>query len=802
MNKEKTISFFKENPFVIIFVFVISLFLWKFIVLKESFLLGDYSAQHIPWSRFLADSLANLSLPLWTPYMHSGFPILAEGQIGALYPLNLIMYFLLPHKIAYTYNILLHFVLAGIFLYIYVRETGMSKAAATVTVIAFLFGSAYGGCFYSFMSLKVLVWFPLVLFLTEKLFKKEELLYGILIGIVVSVQILAGYLQFALYSIIFSTLYFVVHLYFYHLKNRGFKRSTRVAFLYLIGAFVAFGLSAAQLFATVELSRFSSRQDIGIDFTMLGSYSPLGMIQLLLPRCDPASGGLLYIGVLPFLLSLVVVFFRKNRFSWFFIFLALFSLLLAFGKYSPLYVLIIKAIGFYGLRVPAKFLFFTIFSLAVLAGYGFDRYCSISADEKQNTRYTKTIFYVSIGAVSTLVISNIILFLGKGFLINFGRSYVEKKIYGKPFHHHSLEVYYNKVDSIFQMLIANTSVFNKFNVSSIVIIVISFFIIKYIRRWTSLGSFQFACVVVIVLDLYIFSFFGTGFRGNMAPVRKTLKTPAAIEFIKKDTSLYRVYSFIPTGASDDLSKYLPNYNMSFRISDVGAYSPLVMNDYYKFMKNLGDVDDSLGRIEPSLSSLSESFNLLNLLNVKYIIACEEIQDNRVELAYSDEKVKVYKNSELLPRASFVSDYKVISDRQEAMEFLTSKDFNPVDVVVLNEEPASFKKIPGSRHSNATVEIKDYSSNKVILNINTPSSGILVLSDTFYPGWKAFVDWEEVGIMKANTVMRAVVIPEGKHLVKFVYDPIPFNYGLRLGLCTLISIPIMIFMSKLPKRKKH
>jgi len=802
MNKEKTISFFKENPFVIMFVFVISLFLWKFIVLKESFLLGDYSAQHIPWSRFLADSLANLSLPLWTPYMHSGFPILAEGQIGALYPLNLIMYFLLPHKIAYTYNILLHFVLAGIFLYIYVRETGMSKAAATVTVIAFLFGSAYGGCFYSFMSLKVLVWFPLVLFLTEKLFKKEELLYGILIGIVVSVQILAGYLQFALYSIIFSTLYFVVHLYFYHLKNRGFKRSTRVAFLYLIGAFVAFGLSAAQLFATVELSRFSSRQHIGIDFTMLGSYSPLGMIQLLLPRCDPASGGLLYIGVLPFLLSLVIVFFRKNRFSWFFIFLALFSLLLAFGKYSPLYVLIIKAIGFYGLRVPAKFLFFTIFSLAVLAGYGFDRYCSISADEKQNTRYTKTIFYVSIGAVSTLVISNIILFLGKGFLINFGRSYVEKKIYGKPFHHHSLEVYYNKVDSIFQMLIANTSVFNRFNVSSIVIIVISFFIIKYIRRWASLESFQFACIVVIVLDLYIFSFFGTGFRGNMAPVRKTLKTPAAIEFIKKDTSLYRVYSFIPTGASDDLSKYLPNYNMSFQVSDVGAYSPLVMNDYYKFMKNLGDVDDSLGRIEPSLSSLNESFNLLNLLNVKYLIASEEIKDSRVELAYSDEKVKVYRNSELLPRASFVSDYKVISDRQEALDFLTSNDFNPEDIVVLNEEPVSFEKIPGSKPSNAAVEIKDYSSNKVILNINTPASGILVLSDTFYPGWKAFIDWEEVEIMKANTVMRAVVIPKGKHLVKFVYDPIPFNSGLRLGLCTLISIPIMIFMSKLPKRKKH
>jgi uncharacterized membrane protein YfhO len=126
----------------------------------------------------------------------------------------------------------------------------------------------------------------------------------------------------------------------------------------------------------------------------------------------------------------------------------------------------------------------------------------------------------------------------------------------------------------------------------------------------------------------------------------------------------------------------------------------------------------------------------------------------------------------------------------------------MDVVVLNEEPVSFESRPDSKHNNASVEINDYSSKKVILNINTPSRGILVLSDTFYPGWKAYVDQEETEIMKANTVMRAVVMPGGKHLVKFVYDPVPFNFGLRLGLCTLVGIPIMIFVSSLSKFKKH
>jgi hypothetical protein len=482
--------------------------------------------------------------------------------------------------------------------------------------------------------------------------------------------------------------------------------------------------------------------------------------------------------------------------------LTLFSLLLAFGKYSPLYVYIIKAIGFYGLRVPTKFLFFTVFSLAILAGYGFDRYCSTSADKKQNTRYTKTMFYVSVGAVATLVIANIILFLGKGFLINFGRNYVEKNIYGKPFHHHSLEVYYDKVDSVYQALVSSTYIFNPFIISSIAILIISFFVIKYIRRWLSLEGFQFTCIAVIIIDLYIFSLFGTGFRGNMAPVKETLKVPGAIEFVKSDTSLHRVYGLIPNKFQDDYARFFPNYNMYYQISDVGAYSPLVMNDYYKFMENLGSVDDSIWRLEPSLDVLHKNLNLLNLLNVKYIITYEEINDKRLELAYTDEQVNVYRNNESLPRAFFLSNYKVISNGQEALDFLRSKDFNPMDVVVLNEEPASFENRADSQHNNASVEIKDYSPNKVILNINTPSSGILVLSDTFYPGWKAYVDREETEIMKANTVMRAVIIPKGKHLVKFVYDPVPFNNGLKLGLCTLIGIPIMIFVSNLPKWKKH
>jgi len=802
VNKEKVTLFLEENVFAITFVFVISIFFWRFIILQESFLLGDYSVQHIPWSRFLADSLDTLSLPLWTPYMHSGFPILAEGQIGAFYPPNLILFFLLPFEAAYTYNIILHFVLAGIFMYIYTRQINMSKVGATISVLVFLFGSGYGGCFYGMMSMKVLVWFPLVLFFTEKLFEKREISYGILIGVFLSFQILAGYHQIALYSIIISTIYFFAHLIFYFLKDKGLKKSVIVSSLYLIGAIVAFGLSAAQLFATIELSQLSGRMDLGIGFSTVGSYIPFGLIQLLFPRCTNYSGEILYIGIIPFFLCFILIFCKKDRFGKFFIFLAFLSLLLAFGKYSPLYVWLIKAIGFYGLRVPSKFLFFTAFSLAVLAGYGFDKYCSSPAEGKQHTRFKKIIYYISAGAVAVLIITNTILCYGKGFFINFGRNYVEKKVYGQPFHRKTLDAYYEKIDSVYQMLVSKTYIFDTFNILSILILIISIFIIIYVRRMVSLRIFKFACIGLIVIDLYIFSFFAGTFRGDRAPINETLKAPGAIEFLKKDTSLHRVYCFIPKALQGRYSRYIPNYNMFFQVSVVGAYSPLVMNSYNKLLGDLGCVDDSLGRFEPSLDSLGESFNLLSMLNVKYILARKGMDDSRLELVYTDEQINVYKNEESLPRAFFVSNYKIISDEKEALALLKSKDFHPQDLVVLDEEPTGLDGGSTGAHGSAVIEIKKYSPQKVILNVSTPSSGILVFTDLFYPGWKAFIDLDETKIMKANAALRAVVIPEGKHIIKFVYNPAPFNVGLKIGLCTLVGIPIIILVSNISGLRKR
>ena len=91
-------------------------------------------------------------------------------------------------------------------------------------------------------------------------------------------------------------------------------------------------------------------------------------------------------------------------------------------------------------------------------------------------------------------------------------------------------------------------------------------------------------------------------------------------------------------------------------------------------------------------------------------------------------------------------------------------------------------------SKPSVNYRKYSEQESVLEVATSTVGLLFISDTWFPGWKVYVDDEEVEIHLANYAFRAVEIPEGKHTIKFVYQPRSFLDGLRV---TMISIIVLI-----------
>jgi uncharacterized membrane protein YfhO len=82
-------------------------------------------------------------------------------------------------------------------------------------------------------------------------------------------------------------------------------------------------------------------------------------------------------------------------------------------------------------------------------------------------------------------------------------------------------------------------------------------------------------------------------------------------------------------------------------------------------------------------------------------------------------------------------------------------------------------------------IINYQADEVVIEASAPADGWLVLSDRFYPGWKAWLDQYPVDIYKANVFLRAVKFPAGQHRVVFKYQPA----SLRVG--AAVSIPAWI-----------
>lgn len=155
-------------------------------------------------------------------------------------------------------------------------------------------------------------------------------------------------------------------------------------------------------------------------------------------------------------------------------------------------------------------------------------------------------------------------------------------------------------------------------------------------------------------------------------------------------------------------------------------------------------------------------------------------EGRYRLVHSGD-VKIYENLDVLPRAFVAHRARTILDDQAALAAIEDQSFEPQEEVILSSQgPIP----PGDGHNGEdTVSILFYEPERVRIEADLASPGYLVLTDTYYPGWRATLDGRVVDILRADYYFRAVYLSEGEHVLEFVYDPASFKIGL---LVTTIS----------------
>ena len=165
--------------------------------------------------------------------------------------------------------------------------------------------------------------------------------------------------------------------------------------------------------------------------------------------------------------------------------------------------------------------------------------------------------------------------------------------------------------------------------------------------------------------------------------------------------------------------------------------------------------------------------------------------SQFELVY-DAEVRIYENYNAFPRAFVVHQAVPARGQDAAIALMEKPHFDPASQAVIEgdlseDQLAALAASPVSDASS--VEITRYSDNRVELLAKMENPGLLVLSDTYYPGWKAYVDGKQVPIYPTDLALRSVFVPPGEHNVKFVFSPSSFKLGSAITIASLAMLAL-------------
>lgn len=313
--------------------------------------------------------------------------------------------------------------------------------------------------------------------------------------------------------------------------------------------------------------------------------------------------------------------------------------------------------------------------------------------------------------------------------------------------------------------------------------------------------------LLTVVDLFYYEY-----EFNTVMPMSYFKEPKSVQYLHADPELFRISS--PNfsghwqkavkdskGWRKDLKAYFaqreiltPDMNILYRIPS----STSLADERGRFaVARPTELDYSI------LYSQSTQFNprlaiLLGMENVKYIIIQTSIPKDigfTLVATIPSEKagytVYLYKNTKWLPRAYFVGKATYFEKTQELLDKMFLGQFNPAKEVLLE---GSGKIKPAGEKGNVT--IKRYEDEKVSLTVDSTNGGYVVLSDSWYPGWNAYVDGKKTEILRANYAYRALYVDKGIHTVLFSFAPNSFKIGQLLSISgVLIFVVVLTFEAR-------
>ncbi len=709
----------------------------------------DILAQFYPWSRIFVEGLQHGQFVLWNPYSFLGTPFQANPQTALFYPVTWL--FVAPGLDAgraFGLALALHLWLMALGTYALARTLGVSKPGALLSGVVFAFGGfVTSKLFVGFhVVLGTLAWLPWAMAGLHWAWQQERMGLAALAGLPIALGGLAGaipFFQFTLIGVTTLGLYLVGRSWRVSGRRAAARAVAQLALALSCGLLVG----AAQLLPTFELSRLATRA--GETTYEFASGRPLPIthwVMLVAPDVFGAPVGQvkywgaefyhelqIYLGIAPLVLALLAVG-RGDPRKWFWIGLGSAALVYALGAGGFLHPLFYRFVpGVSLMRLPARASVLFALSMAVLAGLGWDQISNLPSPT-----------------------SNLSLPMSKGFgwagglaLMVALFAFVAATLRATDASARGQLIQVMSQSLRFALLLGLT-----------------YLALRW--RWRG-GSERAMTGMVFALTLFDLWSFGGRFVLTQSLGPNSAWWPVADRVMAGERASYRVleYGFYIVPGTND--------NILFRLSSLGGYDPLASRDPVALTEvNYG--------LEPKL---------LDLLAVRYILLGDTVTIDTSgyrEVARDPASGAIIYERPTWQSRAFVVHQARLVPHDQALARLTDPAFDPRREALV-EAPLGCELVTNMAAESVSL-VRD-ELNRVTFQVRAMTPGLLVMSDTFYPGWSAEVDGKPTPIVRTDYALRGICLPAGEHEIVFRFDPVTLRVGL---LFSAIGLGVMAVLS--------
>ena len=654
-------------------------------------------------------------------------------------------------------------------------------------------------------------------------FRGKLLAGGLLFAAALSMELLSGHLQITYYGIIILVILGITELVF-AIREKMLPLFFKALLFLFAGAVLAVGMNFSRLYTTweyskdtirgaTELTSDSENRTSGLDkdYVVQWSYGIDETLTLLIPNFkgggsqihpgirsesfqilqqqgvqnprqtiqavsmyhgdQPGTSGPVYAGAIVIFLFVLGIFVVKGRMKWWLVSATLVSIVLSWGSnvmwltgflldYLPLYN---------KFRAPSMTLVIAEFTIPLLGIIALNEILTGRVDKKIWLSGFKWAIIIT-GGLSLL------LAVFPGISGNFTNAYDSMRF----------------PDWLMPGVVADrknmlrTDAFRSFLFIAITAGLIYLWYIKKLRTTPLIALIS----VLILVDLwsvdkrYLNSDSFISKRQAENPFPETVADRA----ILADNDLY--YRVLP------LQNPFQDARTSYYHKNVGGYHAAKLRRYQELIEHhlQPEIEQMVTSIQASstLDAVDSAFMelpVINMLNTRYIIY--------------DLNSAPIRNPHPLGNAWFVADFKIVGNADD--EILAMKNFNPSETAIVDQRFIShIHEVNLTKETGGKIELTEYQPNYLKYEYSASSARFTVFSDIYYnKGWNAYIDGEPVSHFRVNYVLRALIVPEGKHTIEFKFEPKSYYTGNKISLASslLLVLATLGYVFSLWRKRK-